>query len=60
MSVDVLQAEYDRLIAYRSRVIRYYDDCPDGDPRKWSAECKLRELNSRICDVENRIDKELS
>jgi len=55
--LDKLQSEYDRLVAYRGRVIKYHDDCPDGDIRKSAAEVKLRELGARIVECEKKFDK---
>jgi len=57
MTEDELQATYDRLVAYRARTIKYYDECPDGDPRKAQALDKLQELNERINEVESEFDQ---
>jgi hypothetical protein len=51
-----LQAEYDRVSAHRARTLRYYDECPDGDPRKAAAAEQLREMNARISDIADRIE----
>jgi hypothetical protein len=55
LQLDEGQATYDRLVAYRGRLLRYHDECPDGDPRKAEVELGLRRLGSRI----NLAEREL-
>jgi hypothetical protein len=55
--LDVLQGQYDRLVALRGRTLNYYDDCPDGDPRKLGAEAELASLGTRIRAVERKIEE---
>lgn len=55
-SIEQIQADYDRLIAHRARVIKYHDECPDGDIRKVKVEAQLNELNKRVCAVEKEFD----
>jgi hypothetical protein len=58
-SIDELQATYDRLNQHRRRVLKYYDESPDGDPRKYDAEIQLDRLGRRIYQIEQEIDKRL-
>lgn len=55
-TLDALQAKYDRLTAHRGRLIRYFDDCPDGDPRKADARRQLNDVGDRVLAVEKEID----
>lgn len=52
-----LSATYDRLTAHRQRAIAYYDDCPDGDPRKAEAWNRLGEIGAAVVNVEDKIDE---
>jgi hypothetical protein len=56
-TLEEAQAQYDRLVAYRGRLLRYHDDCPDGDPRKAEVELGLRRLGSRIDIAERELGR---
>jgi hypothetical protein len=60
MSLEELQAKYDRLIAHRARLVRYYDEAPDGSQAKADAVDDLSGLNARILGVEREIDEALT
>lgn len=55
-TVRELSAEYDRLRAWERRTRKYYDDAPDGDPRKQEAVDTLARINQKIRKVEAKID----
>lgn len=55
--VEELQAKYDRLSAHRSRVLRYYDDAPDGHRKKQEAREQLDQLGTRVTAVERELNE---
>lgn len=55
--LEDLQHAYDRLSRARQNAIRYFDECPDGDPRKVGAVERLNELNDRVREVEEKQDR---
>lgn len=55
--LEELQVTYDRVRRHYGRVIRYYDECPDGDPRKAEALQQLDRLNARVREVEREQDE---
>lgn len=55
-SIEVLQAEYDRLSAVRAQVIRDYDQAPDGSLAKLMAVRQLDNLGTQIREVEDEIN----
>lgn len=57
--LEALQGRYDRLVAHRGRAVRYYDECPDGDPRKEDARRQLAELGTQVGEVEHELDQEV-
>jgi hypothetical protein len=54
-----LQGRYDRLTAHQARLIRYHDECQDGDRRKTDAEHQLADLDRRVAEVEAEFDRAL-
>jgi hypothetical protein len=55
--LDELQATYTRLTDHRGRLVRYYDDAPDGDPRKADALARLDQVGTTIRNVERKIEE---
>lgn len=55
LQLDEAQGTYDRLVAHRGRLLRYYDEAPDGDRRKLDAERQLAELGTRIREAEEAL-----
>lgn len=53
--LDGLAAAYDRKVAQRRRLLDYYDQCPDGDRRKYDSEQELKFLSARILVLENKM-----
>ena len=49
------QATYDRLVAHRGRLLRYHDECPDGDARKGIVEAQLADVGDRIRKAEDAL-----
>jgi hypothetical protein len=46
--LDRVQDRYNRHRAQQDRAIRYYDDCPDGDPRKAKAVTNMNRISDLI------------
>lgn len=55
--VERLDAARRRKVEHRARVLAYYDDCPDGDPRKAQALQDLDRLGADIRDLEQQLDQ---
>jgi regulator of sigma D len=55
--VDRLTDRYNRLTSQLGRAIKYYDECPDGDPRKTEAVASMHSISDRKHTVEEELSK---
>ena len=55
MSLDELQARYDRLLRIRARWVARYDAAPDGSHEKHVATQQLDEVGAQVVRIEQRI-----
>lgn len=51
-AVDQAQATLDRHRAHMERLVRYHDECPDGDPRKANVERDMERVQRQIREAE--------
>lgn len=53
--LNVWTDRYNRQVALRQRAIKYYDECPDGDPRKGDAVKRMNEIGDKVHHAENQL-----
>ena len=53
--INAVQATYDRHVGHLQRLNRYYDECPDGDPRKTKVLADIERVSQLKNIAENHL-----